>query len=69
MMNKNVLIVKRNKTITGLIVKPLYHSDVTGHAILFIAYLLYISLSTLINSHIYSEKYDTYINDAEAAAK
>jgi hypothetical protein len=36
MVYKNILIVKGNKTISGFVVEPLYHTNVTGHLILVI---------------------------------
>jgi hypothetical protein len=39
---KNILVVKGNETISGLVVEPLYHSNVTGHLVLVIpSYSLY----------------------------
>jgi hypothetical protein len=34
MVYKNVLIIQGNETISGLVVEPLYHTNVTGHLVL-----------------------------------
>jgi hypothetical protein len=36
MMYKNILIIKGNETISGFVVEPLYHTNVTGHLVLVI---------------------------------
>jgi hypothetical protein len=42
MVHKNILIVKGNETISGFVVEPLYHTNVTGHLVLVIpSYSLY----------------------------
>jgi hypothetical protein len=42
MVYKNILIVKGNETISGFVVEPLYHTNVTGHLVLVIpSYSLY----------------------------
>jgi hypothetical protein len=36
MVYKNILVVKGNETISGFVVEPLYHTNVTGHLVLVI---------------------------------
>jgi hypothetical protein len=36
MVYKNILIVKGNETISGFVIEPLYHTNVTGHLVLVI---------------------------------
>jgi len=36
MVYKNILVVKGNETISGFVVEPLYHTNITGHLVLVI---------------------------------